>query len=297
MSWRGLPAGSLPRDVVRIAVGLVLIPAVAILVLSFAMVQLLPEPGSLLFPLFLVPLAAALLAGGVLLLLSSRELSRMSKNQALFVAQASHELRTPLTTLRFLASGLEDREKAQALENVVAVLEAGIHRLIDWGRLTGGQLRLRLLPVSVAHVVGEALRRTEASLAARGQRVVRSGLEDASVWADQEAAVSALVNLLTNASKYSPPGSTVELGIGEKGEWVTVWVRDQGVGIAPGLQRKIFRPFFRLPFVESQGVEGFGLGLAIVSQVMAAQGGKVTLYSKPGEGSCFTLWFRRGQRA
>lgn len=295
MHWRGLPAGSLPRDVVRIAVGLVLIPGVGILALSFAMVGLLPAPGSLLFPLFLVPLAAALLAGGVLLLLSSRELARMSKNQALFVAQASHELRTPLTTLRFLAAQLEEPEKRQTMERAVAVLEGGIDRLIDWGRLTGGQLRLRLVPVSLAGVLAEALRRTEAILKSRGQSLVRCGLADATAWADAETAVSAVVNLLTNASKYSPPGSTVEVGVGEQGEWVTLWVRDQGAGIAPALQRKIFRPFFRLPLAESQGVEGFGLGLAIVAQVMAAQGGRVTLRSKPGEGSCFTLWFRRGQ--
>lgn len=294
MHWQGLPAGSLPRDVVRIAVGLVLIPGVAILGLSFAMVGLLPEPGSLLFPLFLVPLAAALLAGGVLLLLSSRELARMSRNQALFVAQASHELRTPLTTLRLLAAQREGGEENQVMEQAVAALEAGINRLIDWGRLTGGQLRLRLVPVSLAWVMAEALRRTGAAFQCRGQWLAQSGLADVTAWADPETAISAVVNLLTNAGKYSPPGSTVEVGLGERGEWVTLWVRDQGKGIAPSLQRKIFRPFFRLPIAESQGVEGFGLGLAIVAQVMAAQGGKVTLRSKPGEGSCFTLWFRRG---
>lgn len=288
-----LPFGSFSADVVRIAVGLVLLPAVGILGLSLAMVRMLPPPGAWVFPLFLFPLAAGLLAGGVLLLLASREHHRIACNQALFVAQAGHELRTPLATLQLLAgelAGQPGQEKtAERLASVAQTLATGIERLLDWGRLTSGRLSPRLEAVRL----GELLREVEGvvlpRLQSRGQRLVRQGEGDWWVVGHRASLVSAVSNLLVNASKYAPPGSVVELGVGEKGGYVEVWVRDQGPGIPKAEQRKIFRPFYRGAGVEAEGVEGFGLGLAIVAQAVRAHGGQVRLQSQPGRGSCFTL--------
>lgn len=289
--------GSFSGDVFRIAVALVLLPAAAILALSLAMARLLPPPGSWVFPLFLLPLGAALVAGGVLLLLASREHARVMRNQALFLAQAGHELRTPLSVLELMAGELASSpgqgELAQRLAAAGSSLRAGIERLLDWGRLAAGSLRLRLEPVPVASVIEEAVQLVAPRLALRRQRLVRVGQGGGTVYGHRQSLVSALTNLLANASKYGPEASTVELGVGQETGWLKLWVRDQGPGISPAEQRKIFRAFYRGSGVTTEGVEGFGLGLAIVAQVAAAHRGKVTVTSRPGEGSSFTLWLRR----
>ncbi len=288
-----LPFGSFPADVVRIAVGLVLLPAVAILGLSLAMVRMLPLPGAWVFPLFLFPLGAGLLAGGVLLLVASREHHRIARNQALFVAQAGHELRTPLATLQLVAAELSSQPQQAELGHRLAAaaehLSRGIERLLDWGRLTSGRLSLRLEPQPLGELLREAERLAWPRLQSRGQRLVREGEGHWWVVGHRASLVSAVSNLLVNASKYAPAGSVVELGVGERGGYVQVWVRDQGPGIPRAEQRKIFRPFYRGAGVEAEGVEGFGLGLAVVAQAVRAHGGEVRLQSQPGRGSCFTL--------
>jgi signal transduction histidine kinase len=285
--------GSFFQDVVGIAVGLVLVPAAAILGLSLAMVGLVPPPGGWIFPLFLVPLGAALVAGGLLLLLASREQRRVAQNQALFVAQAGHELRTPLTTLRLLAQELGQRQElgpqAQQLEAAAQALTAGIERLLDWGRLASGRQSLRLEPLQLPEVVEEARRLVEPRLRQRGQKLVCRGVGSPVVCGHRSALVSALTNLLVNASKYSPPGTEIEVGIGQAGSWAEVWVRDQGPGLPAKEQRKVFRPFYRGEGVTAQGIEGFGLGLAIVAQVASAHGGRVEVRSQLGRGSTFSL--------
>lgn len=292
---RRFPFGSFAGDVVGIAVGLVLVPAVAILALSLAMVRLLPPPGSWIFPLFLVPLGGGLVAGGVLLLLAAREHARVSRNQALFVAEAGHELRTPLATLELLAHDLGSLPGAETLGEKLAAtaraLRAGVERLLDWGRLASGRMRVRLEPLSMGEVLEEACKLVQPRLDLRHQTLVRKGLPDARVLGHRPSLVSAVTNLLTNASKYGPEGQTIELGVERGGGWVTVWVHDQGPGIGPREQRKIFRPFYRGQPGRVEGVEGFGLGLAVVAQAMAAHGGKVSVDSRQGEGSRFVLWF------
>ncbi len=294
------PFGSFAGDVVGVAVGLVLVPAVAILGLSLSMMGLLPPPGSFIFPLFLVPLGAALVAGGVLLLAAAREHARVTSNQALFVAEAGHELRTPLATLELLAHELAThpqlREQAERLAICSRSLRAGVERLLDWGRLASGRVRLRLEPVSLGAVLDEASRLVQPRLAQKAQTLVRTGCADAQAVGHFPSLVSALANLLSNASKYGPEGQTIELGMGHEGGWVTVWVQDRGPGISPAEQRKVFRPFYRGRGVVAEGVEGFGLGLAVVAQVVAAHGGKVTLCSREGRGAALPCGFRRRSR-
>jgi len=261
-----------------------------ILGLAFFMVLLLPPPAGRAFPLLLFPLGALLLGGGVALLLVAREQARVAKNQALFLAQAAHDLRAPLATLRLLGEELVGTGQGigERVLHCCRVLEEDVRRLLDWGRLADGNLTPRLRPVFLSQVLSASLKRLKATLRSRGQRVVIEG--DAEGWellGDEEMLVSAVTNLLTNASKFGPTGQEIRISLRQRRGYLWLAVTDRGPGIPKGEQQKIFRMFYRGQGV--QGVEGFGLGLATVLQADRVHRGEVSLESREGVGSTFTL--------
>jgi len=117
------------------------------------------------------------------------------------------------------------------------------------------------------------------------------------VSADREAAVQSVLNLLSNAAKYSPQRSAIEVEVelAARGDEVGVVVEDRGIGIPPAEQKRIFDDFYRAPGARTAGVEGTGLGLALVRRHMKACGGRVEVESAPGEGSRFTIWFAKAR--
>ena len=108
---------------------------------------------------------------------------------------------------------------------------------------------------------------------------------------DPEAAVQALENLISNAMKYSPEHREIVVEVDRVDGYGVVRVADRGIGVAPRLQRKIFRKFYRVQTDAGSGPQGTGLGLAIVDHVMRGHDGFVRVESEPGRGSTFTLHF------
>jgi signal transduction histidine kinase len=108
---------------------------------------------------------------------------------------------------------------------------------------------------------------------------------------DRAALRQALANLLDNAVRLAPEGSTIEVGTGVDGPWAWIAVRDEGPGIAPDDQPLVFRRFWR--GAAGDGPRGSGLGLAIVDQILVAHGGAARVASEPGRGSVFSLWIPR----
>ena len=108
---------------------------------------------------------------------------------------------------------------------------------------------------------------------------------------DREAAEQAIENLLSNAMKYSPERRPILVEVAGVDGYGLVRVTDQGIGIPPALQRRIFRKFFRIQTDAGSGAQGTGLGLAIVDHIMRGIGGFVRVDSEPGRGSTFTLHF------
>jgi signal transduction histidine kinase len=106
---------------------------------------------------------------------------------------------------------------------------------------------------------------------------------------DKDALSSAVLNLLDNAIKYSPDGAAVRLQASAEDGWVTIGVRDQGCGIAPEDQRRIFDRFYRGPSTSGGAAQGVGLGLALVKRIAEAHGARIRVESAPGEGSTFYL--------
>jgi two-component system, OmpR family, sensor histidine kinase SenX3 len=138
--------------------------------------------------------------------------------------------------------------------------------------------------------VAVAVERIRGAAERRGIKlVVDDSAADLVVKGERRQLVSAIVNLLDNAVKYSEPGSSVEVCAGQEGSWVDIAVRDHGIGIPLRDLERIFERFYRVDRARSRETGGTGLGLAIVRHVASNHRGEVRVESREGEGSCFTL--------
>jgi PAS domain S-box-containing protein len=217
-----------------------------------------------------------------------REVERLRDQ---IVATVSHEMRTPLTSILGFAELLVDRElpegqRQQYLEVIVG--EAGrLSRLIE------DLLELKTLQVGALHLhvarldLAELLRRTAERLPPpRREAVDLDLLGRARVQGDGERLEQVVLNLLSNAAKFSPTGGRIRVSARTRGEEAVVTVRDSGPGIAPEALEQVFEPFYRTPGALERRVPGTGLGLALVKQVIEAHGGRVFAERPPEGGGC-----------
>ncbi|GAA4486771.1 ATP-binding protein [Rhodococcus olei] len=225
------------------------------------------------------------------------EQARMEATRRDFVANVSHELKTPVGAMSLLAEALlESADDADSVRHFGERLLSESRRLgnmvgelIALSRLTGAEKLPDLEPVAVDEIIDEALRRSTVTAENAGITVGTdkpSGLE---VLGDRTLLVTALSNLVENAIAYSPTGSPVSVSRVRRGDDVAIAVTDRGIGIAKEDQERVFERFFRVDKARSRSTGGTGLGLAIAKHVAANHNGSITLWSKPGTGSTFTL--------
>lgn len=216
-----------------------------------------------------------------------------------FLATISHELKTPLAATD-LSLKLLDDERTGSLSAEQRELLEGIREdnrrmirmvseLLDFSKVESGNIALNVQAVPPAHILRYALETVARQASGKNVDIVTDiSPSTRPVLADAEKSAWVLVNLLTNAIRYSPPGSVVELTVKEEEKMWLFGVRDQGKGIDASFREKIFERFFRVP--EAEGGKGTGLGLAIAREFIEAQGGQIGVNSEPGKGSYF--WFR-----
>jgi two-component system, OmpR family, phosphate regulon sensor histidine kinase PhoR len=224
--------------------------------------------------------------------------------QADFVSKVSHELRTPLTSIRLFTETLALRRGSpeaeqrciEALMRESRRLQDLIDRLLDWGRMESGRKLYTMEDASVEELVNEAIKSSEPILSRHAATVsVEVPVPLSPVCCDKGAVMDAVINLLSNASKYGGEPPVVRLrAIEEDGE-VRISVSDNGHGIEPREHKRIFQKFYRIDDRLAREREGSGLGLAIVDHVMRAHGGYVEIDSALGKGSTFTLVLPRGK--
>jgi signal transduction histidine kinase len=212
------------------------------------------------------------------------------------VGTVSHELKTPLTSLRLAIYLLVEQRLGPVPAAQLEVLETArdeadrllriIDDLLDLARLESGSSALALTEVRVADLLAEMAREARPHLAAAGQTLeVRGGESAGSLRVDVDRLRHVFLNLLTNAAKYAPAGTTVTL-YAEAAPlgFVRCGVRDEGPGIPPEAAHNIFDRFYRLPGSRRQGA---GLGLAIAREIVTAHGGTIAWAPRPGGGSDF----------
>ncbi len=210
-----------------------------------------------------------------------------------FVANVSHELRTPLTSLglmveNLLRGALDERDVAEdflrRMAGEIERLTEMVMELLKLARLESGQEKLRMSGFLAGELVQEAVSTMQGLLVSRRQKVALEGEKGVVFSADREKLKQVFINLLDNASKFSPPGSTITIGLREHSHEVDCSVKDRGAGVLPEHLPRVYERFFKSS--PSRG-GGTGLGLAIVKHIIEAHGGSVYVRSKLGEGSTF----------
>lgn len=242
----------------------------------------------------------------VLVLVEDRtEARRLEKIRRDFVANVSHELKTPVGALRLLSEAVHDaaddpeavRHFAERMERESRRLTTLVQEIIDLSRLQVADALHPPEPVAVDEMVAEAVDRCRLAAQAKDMDVDVGGDPGAVVFGDHALLVTAVRNLVDNAIAYSSDGTRVGVEVRRVGGLVEIAVSDQGLGIAREEQARIFERFYRIDRARSRATGGTGLGLSIVKHVADNHGGEVTVWSRQGQGSVFTLRLPEGAAA
>jgi PAS domain S-box-containing protein len=246
-----------------------------------------------------VPGTANRAAGAVILFRDITEKDELERIQQEFIAAISHELRAPIanigTTLEMMMTETEDLSPDQQ-SRYLSILLGQSQRLEDFAdsildlfRLETGHLTLQPRPLPVSFLLEQTVRERQMTRA-QHTFVVSPPATSLWMWADENGAQMTLNNLIDNAVKYSPAGTTIEVQAkADTNGFVVISVQDQGAGIAPEHQARIFDRFYRVDGSDAQAVYGQGLGLYIAKRLVEAMGGEIWVESKVGQGSQFAF--------
>jgi signal transduction histidine kinase len=231
----------------------------------------------------------------------SRQLAEASQHKSQFLANMSHELRTPLNAIIGVSEMLrEDAEAAkQDTEPLDRVLGAGRHLLalindiLDLSKIEAGRMELQLEDFALAPLIDGVVKTIEPLAAKNGNRVtVNCDGAIKSLHADQMRLRQALLNLMSNANKFTERGTiSVDARQGQENghDWITIAVADTGIGMTPEQMGKLFQEFSQADASTTRKYGGTGLGLAISKRFCEMMGGDITVASEVGRGSTFTI--------
>ncbi len=221
-------------------------------------------------------------------------LSGAWEQQRQFVGNVSHELRTPLSVvLGYLQSLLRRGDnlsphQQNAVSTAIAETDRTIRMLqdlLDLARADSGNLHFRHSPVVLNTLVAETIEMSQK--VSKREITMIPATDDIVALADQDRLTQVLINLVDNAIKYS--NGAIDIAIEQTGDRAIIHVQDRGIGIALEHQNRIFERFYRTQDSSTRSRDGTGLGLAISKSLIEGMNGRITLRSKPGEGSIFTI--------
>jgi len=239
------------------------------------------------------------LFGGYLLWRDIRREVDMAEMRSHFVSSVSHELKTPLTSIRMFAETLRlgrvrDRKSREeylgTIVNESQRLTRLLNNVLDFSKIEQGKRLYHFEPVCLEEVIESAARTMAYPLSRHGFRLRvegEAGLPP--LPADRDALEQAVLNLLSNAMKYSGEARDIELRLLEEKGTAVIRVADHGIGISAPDQKKIFDKFYRVPAVEKERRTGTGLGLALAAHIVKTHKGRIEVDSAPGRGSAFSI--------
>lgn len=221
----------------------------------------------------------------------------MIKNE--FISNISHELKTPIATVGVAIEALRNFNAihdAQRTKEYLDISQNELHRLsllvdkvLKLSMFEKKEIELQLEPVSLKEIVNEVVDSMKLQTE-KYHAVVSVEYEgDLELQADRLHLLSVVFNLLDNSLKYSKGDPTVHVALKGENDKVVMSIKDNGIGIAPEFQDKLFEKFFRVPAGNTHNAKGYGLGLSYVSHVVKKHGGTITVDSHPGNGTEFII--------
>ncbi|HEV8660034.1 MAG TPA: HAMP domain-containing sensor histidine kinase [Thermoanaerobaculia bacterium] len=263
-----------------------------------------------------ISLAVSLIAltlmaiGGFLAIRGLNQEAETMKLRGALIANVSHELRTPLAMIRLGAETLKrgaklsEKERRDIEEQVlreVLHLSHLVENVLDVARMQNQTVpALAFTPVHPRDLVTTLISSYESWIRSKGFTIsvdIEEGIES-QMW-DRDAVSRAVLNLIDNAIKYSGDDKRIDISVRQTSENVMIEVKDRGIGIDSRDLGRIFDPYYRAQFSDTQTRRGAGLGLTLVQQIAASHGGRVEVDSQPGAGSTFRLLLPRsvGEKA
>jgi signal transduction histidine kinase len=226
-----------------------------------------------------------------------------SKHKSDFLAKMSHELRTPLNSIIGFSDLLAEQEATIDSEKRIAFLEnvstsarhllGLINDLLDVSKIESGKMKMHFEPVDLRTSIANSVKSTSPLFVRKRQQVIVSVPDEPMMaLADPSRVEQVLLNLLSNANKYSPEGKKISVLSAMNGSGWRISVKDSGIGISNDDQVRIFDDFEQV-YTRGPNSSGTGLGLALVKRFVEMHGGQVEVESAPGEGSTFTVTFPR----
>lgn len=216
-----------------------------------------------------------------------------------FLAMLAHELRNPLAPISAAAAIMamaqldEARLKrtSEVISRQVQHMTGLVDDLLDVSRVTRGLVNLSKAPQDMKSIVSNAIEQVRPIMEAQRHHLgIDLSPEPAPVLGDQKRLIQILTNLLNNAAKYTPPDGNIQLQMEVQADKVLIHVRDNGIGIAPEMQTRVFELFSQADRTADRAQGGLGIGLALVKSLVELHGGTVNCSSEGlGKGSCFTV--------
>jgi two-component system phosphate regulon sensor histidine kinase PhoR len=218
-----------------------------------------------------------------------------------FVSNVSHELKTPLSLIWMFGETLQmkrvpsEEKKQEYYDTIVQETERLtrlVNNILNFSRMEAGKKEYHLVEANLNTIVENVLKSYESHLAHQGFAVtMKLDKSLPPVTADTESLSEGLLNIIDNAVKYSDKEKSIAISTGTAEGMAYVDVKDQGIGIDPQNQRRIFEKFYRVSSGLVHNTKGSGLGLSLVKHIMDGHRGTVTVKSEPGKGSTFRLSF------
>ena len=229
----------------------------------------------------------------------SEQVKEAQRMRQTFVAMISHDLRTPLAAVLGYLELLTLGALGQTSDNINSGADTArrnverlirlVSDLLDLEKMEAGKMKMTPRIIYMENIIEKSIA-TIGELADIKEIKLKYNQTDAEVFADQDRVIQVIVNLVSNAIKFSPRGETIEINTIEKNEFVETQIIDHGRGVPPEYQEAIFEKYTQIKTEDGTRKGGTGLGLPICKLIIQQLGGSIGVQSEPGQGS--TFWFR-----
>lgn len=239
------------------------------------------------------------LSGGVIIVRDITEDRELDEAKSGFISTASHQLRTPLTSMRWFsemllagdAGEINEEQKSfigriyQSTDRMIAL----VNLLLQIARIESGRVKVEPIPIDLKTITEGVETMTKVNFENKKQKIdIKTEPTPLPlVVNDKDMLWQVIQNLLSNANRYSPVGSTIFVNMIQKGDYIEYSVKDSGIGIPKNQQSRLFEKFFRADNAISAVPEGSGLGLSLVKSLVEGWGGKIWFETKEGSGTTF----------